>query len=63
MAEILGRPELRPGRKIDGHQAANVSYRKVWSADKLIVGQACIEPCKEMLKPKTPSLHERRNLF
>src|SRR3974390_773014 len=28
-----------------------------------MVGQARIEPCKEMLKPKTPSLGERRNLF
>src|SRR6516164_8485973 len=63
MAEMLGRLEFRPGRKIDGHHAANVSYRKVWSADKLIVGQACIESCKEMLKPNTPSLRERRNLF
>ena len=63
MAEMLGRREFRPGRKIDGHHAADVSYRKVWSADKLIVGQARIEPCKEMLKPKTPSLRERRNLF
>src|SRR6516165_7534633 len=63
MAEMLGRPEFRPGRKIDGHHPANVSYRKVWSADKLIVGQARIEPCKEMLKPNTPSLRERRNLF
>ena len=63
MAEMLGGPEFRPGRKIDGHHAANVSYRKVWSADKLIVSQACIEPSKEMLKPKTPSLRERRNLF
>src|SRR5215471_16290439 len=63
MAEMLGRPEFRPGRKIDGHHAADVSYRKVWSANKLIVGQARIEPCKEMLKPKTPSLRECRNLF
>src|SRR5215470_7442469 len=63
MAEMLGRPEFRPSRKIDGHHAANVSYRKVWSADKLIVGQARIEPRKEMLKPKTPSLRERRYLF
>src|SRR3974377_729683 len=63
MAEMLGRPEFRPGRKIDGHHPANVSYRKVWSADKLIVGQVRIEPCKEMLKPNTPSLRERRNLF
>src|SRR6516165_10742972 len=63
MAEMLGRPEFRPGRKIDSHHAADVSYRKVWSADKLTVGQARIEPCKEMLKPKTPSLRERRNLF
>jgi hypothetical protein len=63
MAEILGRLELCPGRKIDGHQAANVSYRKLWSADKLIVDPARIEPCKEMLKPKTPPLRERRNLF
>src|SRR3974390_1651320 len=63
MTEMLGRPELRPGRKIDGHHSANVSYRKVWSADKLIVGQARIEPCKEMLKPKTPSLGERQDLF
>src|SRR6516162_4503527 len=63
MAEMLGRPEFRPGRKIDGHHAADVSYRELWSADKLIVGQARIEPCKEMLKAKTPSLRERRNLF
>src|SRR6516165_7550111 len=63
MAEMLGGLDFRPGRKIDGHHAANVSYRKVWSADKLIVGQARIEPCKEMLKPKTPSLRERWNLF
>src|SRR6516225_4698819 len=28
-----------------------------------MVGQARIEPCKEMLKPKTPSFRERRNLF
>src|SRR6516164_1157341 len=63
MAEMLGRREFRPGRKIDSHHAADVSYRKVWSADKLTVGQARIEPCKEMLKPKTPSLRERRNLF
>ena len=63
MVEMLGRPEFRPGRKIDGHHAANVSYRKVRSADKLIVSQARIEPSKEMLKPKTPSLCERRNLF
>src|SRR6516162_3618262 len=63
MAEMLGRPEFRPGRKIDGHHAADVSYRKVWSADKLLVGQARIEPCKEMLKPKTPALGERRDLF
>src|SRR6516165_7769665 len=63
MAEMLGGLDFRPGRKIDGHHAANVSYRKVWSADKLIVGQARIEPCKEMLKPKTPSFRERRNLF
>src|SRR5215470_16534772 len=60
---MLGWPEFRPARKIDGHHAANVSYRKVWSADKLIVGQAHIEPCKEMLKRKTPWLRERRNLF
>src|SRR5262249_49264587 len=63
MAEMLGRPEFRPCRKIDGHHGANVSYRKVWSADKLIVGQPRTEPRKEMLKPKTPSLRERRNLF
>ena len=63
MAEMIGRPEFRPGRKIDGHHAANVSYREVWSADKLIVGQARIEPRKEMPKPKTPSLREGRNLF
>src|SRR6516225_5023650 len=63
MAEMLGRPEFRPGRKIDGHHGANVSYRKVWSADKLIVGQPRIEPRKEMLKPKMPSLRERRYLF
>src|SRR6516164_1472779 len=63
MAEMIGRPEFRPGRKIHGHHAADVSYRKVWSADKLIVGQAGIEPCKEMLKPKTPSLRELRYLF
>jgi hypothetical protein len=31
--------------------------------EKLIVGQARIEPRIEMLKPKTPSLCERRNLF
>ena len=63
MAEMLGRPEFRPGRKIDGYHAANISYRKVWSADKLIVGQTRIEPSKEMLKPETPSLRQRRNLF
>src|SRR6516225_324354 len=63
MAEMLGRRKFRPGRKVDGHHAADVSYRKVWSADKLIVGQARIEPCKEMLNPKTASLRERRNLF
>ena len=63
MAEMFGRPKFRPRRKIDGHHAANVSYRKVWSADKRIVGQARIEPSKEMLEPKTPSLRERRNLF
>jgi hypothetical protein len=63
MAEMLGRPEFRPGRKIDGHHAADVGYSKVWSANKLIVGQARVEPCKEMLKPKSPSLRERRNLF
>ena len=63
MAETLGRLDFRPGRQIDGHHAANVSYREMWSADKLIVGQAHIEPCKEMLNPKTPSLRERRNLF
>src|SRR6516225_7963968 len=62
MAEVLGRPEFRPGRKIDGHHAADVSYRELWSADKLIVGQARIEPCKEMLKAKTPSLRKRRDL-
>src|SRR6516162_2949349 len=63
MAEMLGRREFRPGRKVDGHHAADVSYRKVWSADKLIVGHARIEPCKEMLNPKTSSLRERRDLF
>ena len=63
MVQMLGRCEFGPGRKIDGHHAANVSYRKVWSADKLIVGQARIEPCKEMLKSNTPSLRQRRNLF
>src|SRR3974377_2127042 len=63
MAEMLGRPEFCPGRKIDAPHAANVSYRKVRSADILIVGQARIEPCKEMLNPKTPSLGERRDLF
>src|SRR5215467_6121452 len=63
MAEMLGRPEFRPGRKIDGDHPANVSYRKVRSADILIVGQARIEPCKEMPKPKTPSLRKGRNLF
>src|SRR6516162_2134189 len=62
MAEMIGRPEFRRGRKIDGHHAADVSYREVWSADKLIVGQARIEPCEEMLNPKTPSLRERRDL-
>src|SRR5215813_10269903 len=56
MVEMLGRREFRPGRKV-------VSYREVWSADKLIVCQARIEPCKEMLKPKTASLRERRDLF
>src|SRR5215813_14645570 len=56
MVEMLGRREFRPGRKV-------VSYREVWSADKLIVGQARIEPCKEMLKPKTALLRERRDLF
>ena len=63
MTEMLGRPEFRPGRKIDGDHPANVSYRKVWSADMLIVGQARIEPCKEMPKPKTPSLREGGNVF
>ena len=63
MAEMLRRPEFRPGRKIDGHHAANVGNRKSRSADKLIVGQARVEPCEEMPKPKTPSLRERRNLF
>ena len=63
MVEMLRRCEFGPGRKIDGHHAANVGDRKVWSADKLIVGQARIEPCKEMLKSNTPSLRQRRNLF
>jgi hypothetical protein len=63
MAEMLGRREFRPGREVDGHHAADVSYRKVWSADKFIVCQARIEPCKEMLNPKTASLRERRDLF
>src|SRR5215472_7649436 len=63
MVEMLGRREFRPGRKVDGHHAADVSYREVWSGDKLIVGQAHIEPGKELLEPKTPSLRERRNLF
>ena len=63
MAEMRSRRNFRPGRKIDGHHAANVSYRKVWSADKRIVGQARIEPRKEMLEPKTPSLSERWNLL
>src|SRR3974377_1815047 len=35
----------------------------MWSENNLVVGQAHIEPCKEMLNPKTPSLRERRNLF
>ena len=48
MVKMLGRREFHPGRKVDGHHAADVSYRKVWPADKLIVGQARIEPCKEM---------------
>jgi len=47
MVEMLGRREFRPGRKVDGHHAADVSYREVWSADKLIVGQARIEPAKK----------------
>jgi hypothetical protein len=63
MIEMLGRLEFRPGRKIDSHHAADVSYRKIRSADKVIVAQARIEPGKEMLKPKAPSLRERRNLF
>ena len=63
MAEMLRGPDFRPGRKIDRYHAANVSYRKVRSADKLIAGQARIEPCKEMLNPKTPSLRKRGNLF
>jgi hypothetical protein len=63
MTEMLRRREFRPGRKIDGHHATDVSYREVWSADKLIVSQAHIEPCKEMLEPKTPSLSERWNLL
>src|SRR5262252_1219047 len=63
MPEMLGRPQFRPSGKIDGHHAADVSYRELWSADIFIIGQARIEPCKEMLKPKTPSLRERRNLF
>ena len=56
------RPEVRPGREMDRYQAANVSYRKVWTADKLIVGHASVEPCKEMLQPKMPSLRERRKI-
>ena len=63
MAEMLRRPHFCPGRKLDGDHAANVSYRKARSADKLIVGQTRIEPCKEMLNPKTASLRERRDLF
>jgi hypothetical protein len=59
----VSRPKFRPRQKIDGHHAANVSYRKVLSADKRIVGQARIELGKEMLEPKTRSLRERRNLF
>jgi hypothetical protein len=40
-----------------------MSAIKIRSADKAIVGQARIEPGKEMLKPKTPFLGQRRNLF
>ena len=60
---MLGRPELRPCRKIDGYHAADIGDREVWPADKLIVGQARIEPGKEMLKPQAPSFRERWNLF
>src|SRR3974377_2221039 len=35
----------------------------MWSENNLVGGQAHIEPCKEMLNPKTPSLRERGNLF
>jgi hypothetical protein len=38
MAEMPGRLDFSPGRQIDGYHAANVSYREMWSADKLIVG-------------------------
>jgi hypothetical protein len=63
MAEMSGALDFRPRRQIDGHHAAYVSYREMWSADKLTVGEAHIEPCKEMLNPKTPSFRERRYLF
>ena len=63
MAEMPGRLDFRPGRQIDGHHATDVSYREMWSADELIVGQARIDPCKEMLNPETPSVRERWNLF
>jgi hypothetical protein len=38
MAEMPGRLDFRPGRQIDGHHATDVSYREMWSADKLIIG-------------------------
>jgi len=63
MTEMFGRPKFCPGRKIDSHHGADVGYRKVRSADKLIVGQARLKPRQEMLKPKTPALCERRHLF
>jgi hypothetical protein len=37
MAEMRGRPEFRPARKIDGNNAANVGYGEVWPADILVV--------------------------
>jgi hypothetical protein len=51
---MLGRPEFRPGRKIDCDHPANVSYRKVWSADILIVGQAR-KKCRSRRHPRSAS--------
>src|SRR5215510_2454411 len=63
MRHMLGWFELRPARKIDGDHSTDVGNGKARAANKFVLDKPRIEPLKEMLDTRAPTLGERRDLF